>query len=143
MEKKRAKARGAVARAEKYAAYLAEHEPIWAAARAEKEARRRPRDLLAKWVDRSVWWPSGCLLWVGSVDEDGYPRLKYEGRFVRVTRMICGIDDDRRALHTCDVPECINPEHLYVGTARDNTADMMRRRRNHEVRENGRFAKRD
>ena len=129
MEKKRWHDRNAPARAEKYAAYLAEHEPIWAAARAAKEAKRRPRDLLERWVDRAVWWPSGCLLWVGSVDEFGYPRLKYEGRLVRVTRMICGVEDERRALHTCDVPCCINPEHLYVGTGGDNFTDMVRRGR--------------
>jgi hypothetical protein len=100
-------------------------------------------DLLEKWVDRAVWWPSGCLLWVGSIDRQGYPRIRYGGRLTRVTRLICGVDDVRRALHTCDVPECINPDHLYIGSAKDNAADMMRRGRNHEVRENGRFAKRD
>lgn len=27
--------------------------------------------------------------------------------------------------HTCDTPRCINPEHLFEGTAKDNTQDML------------------
>ena len=31
--------------------------------------------------------------------------------------------------HHCDNPRCINPEHLYAGTHKQNTGDMMRRGR--------------
>jgi hypothetical protein len=33
-------------------------------------------------------------------------------------------------LHRCDTPACINPEHLFLGTAKDNTADMIKKGRN-------------
>lgn len=142
-ERRRWKARGAPIRAARYAAYLAENEPKWAASRAARLAARRwVRRSLADWVEKAVWWPSGCLLWVGPVDAYGYPRVNIGGKHTRVTRLICGIDDDRCALHTCDVPECINPDHLYAGTAKDNTADMVRRGRAHMKKDvvSGRFA---
>lgn len=40
------------------------------------------------------------------------------------------IPDGMFVLHHCDNPPCINVEHLYLGTKAENTADMMRRRRN-------------
>jgi hypothetical protein len=30
-----------------------------------------------------------------------------------------------RVLHRCDVGMCVNPSHLFIGTAKDNTADMI------------------
>jgi hypothetical protein len=37
------------------------------------------------------------------------------------------IADDICVLHHCDNPSCCNPAHLYAGTKKDNTRDMMQR----------------
>lgn len=39
------------------------------------------------------------------------------------------IPDDIDVLHKCDVRNCINPEHLFVGTHQDNMIDMHRKGR--------------
>lgn len=31
--------------------------------------------------------------------------------------------------HCCDTPRCFNPEHLFAGSYKDNSADMMRKQR--------------
>lgn len=39
------------------------------------------------------------------------------------------LTDDIWALHNCDNPKCIRPEHLFKGTAQDNTDDMITKNR--------------
>lgn len=47
----------------------------------------------------------------------GAPRLVYE--------IMKGPIGDLWVLHKCDNSECINPDHLFLGTAQDNTDDMI------------------
>lgn len=48
----------------------------------------------------------------------------------RVTYMAYHGDiGDKQVLHTCDNTSCVNPEHLYLGTHRDNMRDKQLRNR--------------
>ena len=68
-------------------------------------------------------------------DKDGYPKIKLFNKTWRMSRYIytqCfgDIPEDMVIMHTCDNPSCINPEHLTLGTHRDNVLDKFKKGRN-------------
>lgn len=78
---------------------------------------------------------SGCWLWDGPLDPDGYGHLAYGARgrmgAHRASWIIHAgpIPPSRWVLHKCDVPSCVNPRHLYLGTQVDNWRDCVARGR--------------
>ena len=76
----------------------------------------------------------GCWLWTGAKTCDGYGKLEVHGRTVYAHRLAYEhwhepIGDGLRILHKCDIPECVNPDHLQPGTQADNVADMYAKNR--------------
>jgi HNH endonuclease len=76
----------------------------------------------------------GCWLWTGAKTRDGYGKLEVDGRTVYAHRLAYEhwhepIGDGLRILHKCDTPECVNPDHLQLGTQADNVADMYAKNR--------------
>lgn len=78
-----------------------------------------------------VYKTDGCWLWQGNTGKDGYGVVKRgSGIRVRAHReayMITygPIPDGLWVLHRCDNPRCVRPEHLFLGTSRDNINDMV------------------
>lgn len=74
---------------------------------------------------------SDCWLWAGHLSEKGYGRLA--GRDGRVTyahrvswELFNGpLPHGLMVLHKCDVRACVRPDHLVLGTAQDNSDDMI------------------
>ena len=77
---------------------------------------------------------SGCWLWEGmlnktsryglfnlghgkNVKQIGAHRLSYEIHKGEIPKGMC-------ICHKCDVRECVNPDHLFLGTQKDNLDDM-------------------
>src|SRR6185503_12484232 len=75
-----------------------------------------------------------CVLWTAYKDKKGYGRCRVAGRVTRshraAWRLFVGpIPDWLHVCHSCDRPPCVNLSHLFLGTARDNTHDMVRKGR--------------
>ena len=68
-----------------------------------------------------------CWFWVGSCNSDGYGSLKVNGfsekAHVLSYKMHFGSINGAHVLHRCDIPQCVRPEHLYLGTHGDNMRD--------------------
>lgn len=73
-----------------------------------------------------------CWLW-GSQTRTGYGLFRLNGKVVSAHRLsyslVHELDDSLRVCHTCDVRSCVNPEHLFQGTARVNNNDKMNKDR--------------
>ena len=78
---------------------------------------------------------SGCWIWFGYVNEDGYGRMRGDNGKTELShresyRAHCHeIPDGMQVLHHCDNPSCVNPDHLFLGTVTDNMQDMKRKGR--------------
>lgn len=80
---------------------------------------------------------SGCWLWTGAVNPHGYGQITIDGQTVRAHRVSYEaykgkIPGRSHVLHKCDIPSCVNPEHLFLGTHQDNMRDMKAKGR-HKV----------
>ena len=77
-----------------------------------------------------------CWLWTANTDNDGYGLFGFEKRQWRAHRFSMhiskGLDTNLPIVcHTCDNPACVNPDHLYNGTVKDNMQDKVKRGRAH------------
>lgn len=71
---------------------------------------------------------TGCKTWAGSTDTLGYGRITkgqvtHKAHRLSYARFVGEIPDNMEICHNCDNPSCVNPNHLFVGTTKDNAED--------------------
>ena len=94
--------------------------------------------------DNSIWIPfCGCWLWTKSCGSHGYGNLwrlnEYLAHRVAYRAFKGEIKKDLDVLHICDTRSCINPNHLFQGTAQDNAKDALAKGRIKIGKENPMF----
>ena len=78
---------------------------------------------------------TGCWLWQLHCDRQGYGTMRWGDKSKQAVHRLAyaayngEIPKGLIVRHTCDTPQCCNPEHLLVGTKQDNANDMVERGR--------------
>ena len=90
--------------------------------------------MLAQRFWNKVEKTDSCWLWTAALTHDGYGRfvvpLKNGAWQTRLSHRVVyeslvGPIGGKLVLHRCDVRNCVNPDHLFLGTNKDNTTDMI------------------
>lgn len=82
---------------------------------------------------------SGCWVWTGSTNTRGYGLVGEggrQGKYLMTHRYSYtihkgDIPKGMLVMHSCDNPACVNPDHLSLGTPKDNTQDAVSKGRIH------------
>lgn len=105
---------------------------------------RLARDPAERFWSKTAIQDNGCIFWTAATDKDGYGKYQLNSggrqRHVRAHRYAFFLATGRYpadlAIHSCDTPCCVNPDHLRDGSQSENQIDCAIRTRRKSIRLN-------
>ncbi len=82
-----------------------------------------------------------CWIWNSSLNDNGYGQIHNRGKTLKAHKVSYElykgiIPKGMCVCHTCDNRYCVNPNHLWLGTYKDNINDMFKKNRQNLKRSN-------
>lgn len=84
---------------------------------------------IARFKSKLIIQPNGCWEYSGAKDADGYGMFWFQGKTKGAHQFSARylgnliVNKGDQVCHSCDNPPCANPDHLFIGSTQDNTAD--------------------
>jgi hypothetical protein len=77
---------------------------------------------------------NGCWEWVGKITNSGYGQTTHQRKYKTTHRLSYEIfkgpiGKGKIVCHSCDNKKCINPDHLWLGTQKENIQDALKKNR--------------
>lgn len=90
----------------------------------------REKAIKAFWNKVDIGEINDCWNWKASCNKQGYGHVSFGGKHMQSHRVAWeltngSIESGMFLCHKCDNPKCVNPNHMFIGTPKDNMQDMI------------------